>query len=78
MFAQVLEEVEGVGVVVFDGLRDIDDVEVGNVVKDLVFGKIGVDEFAFAIHFANDEEKLLISVGVGRRGNQVFCILESR
>ena len=38
--------------VAFDGLRDIDDVEVGVVVKDVVFGKFGVDEFAFVIHFA--------------------------
>jgi len=56
----VPDKVRGVGVVMFDGLRDIDDVEVGVVIKGTVFGKIGVDEFASVVHFAKHEEKLLV------------------
>jgi hypothetical protein len=67
-----------VGVVVFDRLRDIDDVEVGVVIEDVVLGKIGVDEFAFVIHLANCEEELLVEVGVGGRGDLGFRVLESR
>lgn len=44
----------------FDGLRDIDDVEVRIMIENIIFGKVGVDEFAFVIHLANCEEKLLV------------------
>jgi len=45
---------------VFDRLRDIDDVQVGIVIEDVVFGKVGVDQFALVIHCANSQEKLLV------------------
>ena len=48
----------------FDGLRDIDDVEVGVVIEDVVLGEIGVDEFTFLIHLANRKEELLVEAGV--------------
>ena len=64
--------------IMFDGLRDIDDVEVGVVIEDVVFGKVGVDKFAFVIHLAHCEEELLVQVGVGGRGDLRLRILESR
>ena len=58
-------------VVVFDGLGDVDDGEVGVVIEDAVFGKIGVDESTFVIHLANRKEELLVKVGVGGMGDLV-------
>ena len=64
--------------IVFDGLRDIDDIEVGVMIEDVVFGEIGVDEFTFVVHLANYEEELLVQLGVGRGGYLGLRILESR
>ena len=62
----------------FDGLRDVNDIEMRVVIEDIVFGKISVDEFALLIHLANAEEEFLIEVGIGGRGDLGFRILESR
>ena len=64
--------------VVFDGLRDIDDVEMGVVVEDVVFGKVGVDKLTFLIHLSNRKEEFLVEVEVGGRRDLGFCVLESR
>ena len=73
-----MEEFEGVGMVVFDGLRDIDGVGVGVMIEDVAFGKIDVGGLAFVIHLASCEEEFSVQVGVGGRGDMGFRIFESR
>ena len=42
----------------FDGLGDVDDIEVGVVVEDVVFGQVGVDKFADMVESAHDNQEL--------------------
>ena len=44
--------------VFFDGLGDVDDVDLAAVVEEVVLAQIGVDEAADFEHAADEEEEL--------------------
>jgi hypothetical protein len=54
------QEVECAGVIVLYGLRDVDDAEMTTVKENIVFGKIGMNEFASVIHLPDIENELFV------------------
>ena len=49
--------------VVFDGLRDIDDPLLAFVVQDVVFAQVGMDEATCLVHYAHVGQHLEIETG---------------
>mmetsp|Transcript_999 Transcript_999/g.1855 ORF Transcript_999/g.1855 Transcript_999/m.1855 type:complete len:321 (-) Transcript_999:275-1237(-) len=70
------EEVEGVRVVVLDGLRHVDEVDAALVVQHVVFGEVAVDEAGLVEHVAHHTAALdeaALSVLAAQ-----LCILQPR
>jgi len=71
------EEVEGVGVVVLDGLGHVDDPNFILMVEHIVLTEIGVDEPAFLIQDSHDLHDLEVDLWP-LFNSRNLCILESR
>lgn len=60
----------------FDGLRDVDDVEMRGVEEDVVLREICVDEFARMVEAADDYDHFDVECGEGGGGD--VCVFQAR